>query len=268
MDRDILLKAFEAGSMPLTLEEIEMIMDEEMAKDPSEMDGDLVELCLDILTKATAGNKEKCEPEKNEELKGKKKIKFKKIFMFAAIIVILLGLAIPVCAKYIHSEASDDVVRYNTNHFEIDLSAENNEAVNYSDENVDIIKALNDKGIENVILPSELLKEEYVKSISYINEDGDYFYIEISFENITNRISGYIGITKHNTNETDFSIGQGNSHREYDSVKQLSLNGVDVLVFSNKEKSYIIYYDKNLEYEIHINNCDFKLSVEIAQTLA
>lgn len=267
MDRDILLKAFEAGSMPLTLEEIEMIMDEEMAKDPSEMDGDLVELCLDILTEATAGNKEKSEPEKNEDLKGKKKIKFKKIFMFAAIIAVLFGAAIPVCAKYIHSEASDDVVRYNTNHFEIDLSAENNEAVNYSDENVDIIKALNDRGIENVILPSELLKEEYVKSISYLNEERDYILFEIGFENKAKSIEGKISIIKHKKENTEFMIGQTNASGDYNSVKQFSINGMDVLVFDNNERSYITYIDNNMEYEIHINNHNFSLAVEIAQTL-
>lgn len=267
MDRDILLKAFKAGSMPLTLEEVEMIMDEEMAKDPSEMDGDLVELCLDILTKATIGNEDKSEPEKNENVKGKKKIKLGKIFMFAAVIAVLVGAAIPVCAKYIRSEASDDVVRYKTNHFEIDLSAENNDAVNYSDENVDIIKALSEMGIENVILPAELLKEEYVKNISYFNKNGDYILLEIDFENKDKDVKGKIAITKHKKDETEFLIGQNYIPDEYDSLKQISLNGMDILVFSDNKESYIIYVDNNAEYEIQILNCEFVSTVDIAKTL-
>lgn len=267
MDRDILLKVFKAGSMPLTLEEIEMIMDEEMAKDPSEMDGELVELCLDILTKATAGSEEKSVPEKNEIADGKKKIKLGKIFMFAAVIAVLLGVAIPVCAKYIRSEASEDVVKYNANHFEIDLSAENNDAVNYSDENIDIIKALNEKGIENVILPAELLKEEYVKTISSFDKDNNYFTVEINFDNIVNKIAGYIGITKHNTDETEFVFAQGNAHENYDSVKQISLNGMDILVFSSNKNSFISYVDTNCAYYIELANCDYDLALEIAKTL-
>lgn len=267
MDRDILLKVFEAGSMPLTLEEIEMIMDEEMAKDPSEMDGDLVELCLDILTKATQGNEEKSEPEKNEAIKGKKRIKLKSIFIFAAVIAVLLAAAIPVCAKYIRNEASDDVVKYKANHFEIDLSAENNGAVNYSDESVDIIKALNEKGIENVILPAELLKEEYVKNIESVEKNNLYIAISINFENKNRGIKGNIVITEYKTAVSEFMIGQVNTSKNFDSVKQLSINGMEVLVFYDNRESYIIYVDNNTEYKIHILNCEFNSIVNIAETL-
>lgn len=267
MDRDILLKVFEAGSMPLTLEEIEKIMDEEMAKDPSEMDGDLVEACLDILTKATAGNKEKNEPEKNEDGKGKKRIKLKKIFMFAAAIAVLLGLAVPVFGKYIRSEASENVVKYNANHFEINLSGENNTADNYSNESIDIIKALNEKGFDNVILPAELLKEEYDKSIISLENSALYITITISFENSVKNIEGNIVITKHKTDNTEFTIGQVNTSGKYDTVKQLSLNGMDVLVLSNNKRSYIVYVDNRYEYHIEYNNCNFDSAVEIANTL-
>ena len=267
MDRDILLKVFEAGSMPLTLEEIEMIMDEEMAKDPSEMDGDLVEACLDILTKATAGNNEKSEPEKNEDDKGKKRIKLKKIFMFAAVIAVLLGLAVPVFGKYIRSEASESVVKYNANHFEVDLSGENNTAGNYSDENIDIIKALNQNGIDNVILPAEILKDEYVKNISTLEENDLYISIVINFESKSNGFEGRIGITKHKTDNTEFTIGQVNTSSKYDSVKQLSLNGMNILVFSENEKSFINYVDSNCVYYIELMNCGYDSAIEITKTL-
>ena len=270
MDRDILLKAFEAGSMPLTLEEIEMIMDEEMAKDPSEMDGDLVEMCLDILTKATVKCEDKAdensETAKQENGKNKKRIKLKRMLLFAAVIAVLLGFAVPVCAKYIKSDASSGVVKYKANHFEIDLSAENNKAVNYSDESIDIIQALNEKGIENVILPSELLKEEYVKTISFFDNDNNYFTIEISFNN-GEGIEGKIGITKHKTEDSEFMIGQINASGNYDSVKQLSLNGMDILVFSDEKNSFIEYIDNNIEYFFALSNCDLDSALEIAKTL-
>lgn len=267
MDRDILLKVFKAGSIPLTLEEIEKIMDEEMAKDPSEMDGDLVEACLDILTKATAENKEKSAPEKNEDVKGKKRIKLKKIFMFAAIIAVLLGLAVPVFGKYIRSEASENVVKYNANHFEINLSGENKTASNYSDESIDIIKALNERGIENVILPTELLKDEYDKNIISFENSDLYITITISFENLAKNIKGNIVITKHKTDNTEFSIGLVNTSSKYNSVKQLSLDGMSVLVFSSNEKTFIAYIDNVYEYSIGINDYDLGSAIEIAKTL-
>lgn len=267
MDRDILLKVFKAGSIPLTLEEIEKIMDEEMAKDPNEMDGDLVEACLDILTKATAENKEKSEPEKNEDDKGKKRIKLKKIFMFAAVIAVLLGLAVPVFGKYIRSEASETVVKYNANHFEINLSGENKTADSYSDESIDIIKVLNEKGFDNVILPAELLKEEYIKSVSYFDENKDYMILEIRLVNEVKDIKGKISITKHKKDETEFLIGQNYIPDDYDSLKQVSLNGMDILVFSDNKKSHIIYVDNNMEYEIYLHECGFESAIGIAKTV-
>ena len=257
--------------MPLTLEEIEMIMDEEMAKDPSEMDGDLVEICLDLLTKASLKNEEKAaensETDHKEIGKNKKKIKLKRIFLFAAIIIVLLIAAVPVCAKYIKNEASSGVVKYNANHFEVDLSGENNKAVNYSNESADIIKVLNEKGFDNVILPTELLKEEYVKDISFLIEDGDYSHIEISFNNKLKKIAGKITIILHKKESTEFLIGKVNASGDYDSIKQLSINGMDVLVFNNSARSHITYIDNDCEYSIVFNNCDFKLVTEIAETL-
>ena len=271
MDRDILLKAFEAGSMPLTLEEIEMIMDEEMAKDPSEMDGDLVEMCLEILTKATVKCEDKAdensETAKQENGKNKKRIKLKRMLLFAAVIAVLLGFAVPVCAKYIKSDASSGVVKYKANHFEIDLSGENNKALNYSDESIDIIQALNDNGIENVILPSELLKEEYVKNIESVDKSNLYTTISINFDNKAEYFAGNIVITRHNTEVTEFMIGQVNTSGNYESVKQLSLNGMNILVFSRNKKSFINYVDSSCVYYIELVNCDFNLAVEIAETL-
>lgn len=268
MDRDILLQAFKAGSMPLTLEEIEMIMDEEMEKDPSEMDGDLVEICLDILTKASLKKEEKtAENSKTEDGKNKKRIKLKRMLLFAAIIIVLLIAAVPVCAKYIKNDASSGVVKYNANHFEVDLSGEDNKAVNYSDENVDIVKALNENGFDNVILPTELLKEEYIKNILSINKNSNYFFLEIGFENRSKNIEGKVSIIEHKKEDTEFMIGQVNAPGDYDSVKQISLNGMDILVFSNNKKSFITYIDSNYNYSIELVNCYYDTAIEIAKTL-
>lgn len=269
MDRDILLKAFDAGSMPLTLEEIEAIMDEEMAKDPSEMDGNLVEACLEILAEASAKSEAKAAEnngtDNKETVKNKKKIRLRRIFLFAAIIIVLLGVAVPVGAKYIRSDVSEKIVKFYADHFEIDLTAENNKAYNYSDDSVDIVKTLNEKGIENVILPSELLKDEYVKTISSLNEDKDYIIIEISFNNINT--NGYITIIEYKTENMDSLIGQSNASGNFDSVKQMILNGMSILVFGDNGNSYITYIDNNMEYEIHVSNRGYDFAVEIANTL-
>lgn len=51
MVKNIIVKVLKAYPMKFTLSIIERIMNKEMAKDPSKMDGDLIDLCIDILSK-------------------------------------------------------------------------------------------------------------------------------------------------------------------------------------------------------------------------
>ena len=54
---------------------------------------------------------------------------------------------------------------------------------------------------------------------------------------------------------------------EYDSAKQLSINGIDILVFGNKTNSSILYIDNDTEYDIALNNYDFNSAIEIAESM-
>lgn len=52
MEKDILLKMLRSDPSSFTLIEIEDMMDEELNKEPGEMDSELIDLCADILEKA------------------------------------------------------------------------------------------------------------------------------------------------------------------------------------------------------------------------
>ena len=60
MTKKQLLKILNDDSLELTVEELENIIEEELQKDDSEMDPDLIEYCLYYISKAEAnGSKEK-----------------------------------------------------------------------------------------------------------------------------------------------------------------------------------------------------------------
>lgn len=60
MTKKQLLKILNDDSLELTVEELENIIEEELQKDESEMDPDLIEYCLYYISKAEAdGGKEK-----------------------------------------------------------------------------------------------------------------------------------------------------------------------------------------------------------------
>lgn len=273
MNNDTLLKELKRNSMTFTVREIQEMMDEELNKNPEEMDTELVDLCADILNNIYFGTNVEKVTEINDNIENKKenkttsrKIKFSKILLIAAVFIIITSIAIPVSARYIHNETSDKIVQFFNDHFKIDLRSGNINAINHSDENIELIKQLNQAGFENIILPNDLLKYNYSKNDVAISEDESYLTAEINFK-IDNNISGYIGIIRHKTNLTEFAIGQGDIGDQYDSVKQITVNGMDILVFNHGEVSHIEYVDNNIEYSIYLEKCSFDSAIKIAESL-
>lgn len=196
-----------------------------------------------------------------------KRVKFTKALLIAAIIVVILSIAIPVSAKYIYNDASDAIVQFFNDHFHIDLRAGNTNAINHSDDNDEIIKYLKEKGFDNVIIPSEFLKTEYEKTIVDFSEDSDFLYVHINFKSRSSELTGEILLTKHKNSSTEFVMGQDTISDRFNSIKQISVNGMDVLVISNDERSMIQYLDGNVVYDIGLNNCNLETAIEIAETL-
>ncbi len=277
MNNDTLLETLKSDSMSFTLAEIEEMMDEELNKDPSEMDTDLIDICADIINKAYAKVKEdsvslSIQNQKIAENASKenkiKRIKFGKILLVAAIIAIICAIAVPVCAKFVHTEASDNIVRFFDNHFNIDLRKGDTDAGEYSDTNNDLVQQIQEAGIDNVILPAVFLSDQYKTEIAFTNDDEFYTEVEIDFQNKDENISGNIVITKHKTDDTLFIMGQGQMAEQYDTVKQITVNGMDVLVFASNSSCYIDYIDNDTEYSISFNDgCTLEQAIKIAESL-
>lgn len=277
MNNDTLLETLKSDSMSFTLAEIEEMMDEELNKDPSEMDTDLIDICADIINKAYAKVKEdsvslSIQNQKIAENASKenkiKRIKFGKILLVAAIIAIICAIAVPVCAKFVHTEASDNIVRFFDNHFNIDLRKGDTDAGEYSDTNNDLVQQIQEAGIDNVILPAVFLSDQYKTEIAFTNDDEFYTEVEIDFQNKDENISGNIVITKHKTDDTLFIMGQGQMVEQYDTVKQITVNGMDVLVFASNSSCYIDYIDNDTEYSISFNDgCTLEQAIKIAESL-
>lgn len=273
MDNLTLLETLKSKSMTFSLEEIQEIMDEELNKNPEEMDTELIDLCAEILDKVyfntqgeTAASETESKSINENTKKNSKGIKFRKVLLIAAIFIIITSIAIPVSARYVHNETSDKIVHFFSDHFKIDLRSGNKNAISHSDENIDIVKNLNDAGFESIILPSDLLKNDYAKDDISISKDESYLTAEIDFK-MDNDISGYISIIKHRTTLTEFAIGQEDINDQYDSVKQITVNGMDILVFNHEEKSHIEYVDNNIEYSIFLDKCSFDSAIKIAESL-
>lgn len=263
MNREDLNKLLKAKPLTFTYAEIEQMMDEEMAKDPEEMDTEFVDLCVEVLSKAISEKAEKNAEQKNKRIR----LRLTKIFAVAIIIVLSIGFAIPVSAKYVYNDTSDKIVRFYEDHFSINLRNANAGDDIQFDNSADLIAELQESGFDNVILPSALLEDDYTYSVNITEESDTVITALIDFETPNNNsvIRGTItkfknGLGNLFDNETQMTV-------EYDSAKQLVLNGIDVFIFGNKKISSITYVDNDIYYDINLENVNFDTAIEIAKSL-
>lgn len=266
MNREDLIRILKSEPIKFTYAEIEQMMDEELAKSPDEMDTDFVDLCAETLCKALSASTEK-EPETDKtENKKYKRIKFVKIIAIAAVVTVILGIAVSAAAKHINNDASAKIVQFCVDHFSVNLRNSETEADKHSNDNNGLVAELKKSGFDNVILPSVLLKGDYTYTVK-ITENDEFIAAYIDFENKNDSSVIYTTITKHKNGINSLFNNNTELTTEYDSAKQLSLNGMDILVFGNKEASTITYIDDNTDYCIYFNNDNFDSAVEIAESI-
>lgn len=236
------------------------MLDEELAKPPEEMDTDLVDLCLDALDGKfdnipdSTADKISADNDCDAKSKNKKRVKIGRILLIAAIVALILGLSVTAGAKFLSIDASEDVVQYSDDGFNVNLKN------NTSD---DIISVLGNDGLNNIVLPAEITDGTYKVS---------NYYLDLSDENIpkynfdifsdTNRI-GKVSIRAY-INNFDFSNGNRKVDSDFQNVMQIDKDNYTVLVFGDDKDSYIYYIIDNFEYSISFD-ADFSTAYEIAK---
>lgn len=277
MTKETLIKILSEKSMPFSEKEIHEMLDAELEKDPAEMDTDFVDLCLDVLDGKygegyyvedndnddnNSDNADKDTDTDNgaedkKDKPNKKRIKFGKALLIAAVVTVTLACSITAGAKLVQINASDDTVTYNGDHFSINLNGK--DAENTVE---DIVQTLTQDGIENVVLPSAILNDDYVIR-DYNNSENT---VSFHFESNTSEIYGDLIISKFD-DEYNFSSGQGEANDEYYSAEEINSNGFNILKFESDNLNTLIYVADNNEYTVTLHNCDTEKAMEIAETI-
>lgn len=247
MNTQKLKKAAKEKAFNFTKEEIEAIMDEELDKNPDEMDTELVEQCLAVL-----GNF----AEKEKQPAKKKSVNIRKVFLIAAIIALLVAVCVPVGADWIKLDADSDRVQYVDGHFVINKDK--------NVESCDLEHELSVYGFEDAVYPRALLGEGFtISDVSYENfETGD---IEMFVKLLGEDTDGYMNIHRYVIDAPRREVLSD----DFNSVKQTNINGVDVFVFSEKSgKEAVIDYTVNsCNYYIWLSNCSPEDALRIAETI-
>lgn len=277
IDKTLLSKILNEKGMMLTAKEIEEIMDAETAKPEEEMDTELVDLCATALVQKYYPEL-KNEPEipmfcpweeetKQQEQKStqpqkKRLVSFKKVFLVAAVIVLVFAIAIPAGAALFNGAAANSIIEFCEDHFKINLKKEKTTSPAQNE----LVNQMILESLDSLMLPEELLSDEYQKSVTNVIKDEYKNAIYISITNESNDFAGNLVVTQYNDSNVEAINGLGDVSEMHKYFKQLLINNIDVVVFGNDQQIYINYIEGNTGYEIMLN-CTFETAVSIAETI-
>lgn len=238
----------------LSKEEIKSLIDKELTKNPKDVDTDYIDLCFELMSI--------CEKSQNNVVSIKPGY-IKKPIMVAAVIMVLCISLISVSAIYFN--IPEKIAQLINGNAELQYPMENADttADGYALLETDLAKELESFGITPVTFP-EALVEENCKITKVENATIDetisldaYIYFNFSDYDGSARISQlkpqdeWVGI------ETVMDVKAG---------EIIKSNGIDVLVFEQKEICTIKYKDGLTEYSIYLY-CDFETAKEFAKTI-
>ena len=272
MTKKQLLKILNDDSLELTVEELENIIEEELQKDDSEMDPDLIEYCLYYISKAeTDGGKEKkadiagsdkiTEPPAADKLKKSRfNNKLKKLLIIAATIALLLvttGIATVATNKKVKNSA----ISFYENHIQVHFDKQKDES---GIPGTEIAAELRKHDISDLKLPAMFLSSDCI--YDNIFEDNIDGLKVTSFSYRANNLSGKVSIRKFYSNESVLPIDFNNT-TNYSKVEELSVNGLTVFVIEQENFCSIAYQDNLIQYMMYLNT-DFASAIEIAKTIS
>ena len=277
--KEKLEKFISDSSVELDLAEVEALMDAEVEKPEAEMDTELVDMCAAILAKAYNPGFEEGKPAQmyrpwedeevpatentaNAKTDKKNPVSFRRtVLVVAAVLAILFVVALPAGARLFVDGAPDGIVQFCSRVFKINLNKDEPTTANEND----LVNQMILDSLDTLMLPQVLLGDDYTKEVR-TDQNEHMTTIWISVNNIEQEISGLLTITQFKSADHNMTNGQVNVSEIYKYYKQMTINGEDIIVFGNGEKSYINYSDGATNYQISLV-CDFDTMVSVAETI-
>lgn len=255
------MKILNDDSLELTVEELENIIEEELQKDESEMDPDLIEYCLYYINKAESnkGKDKKTEPDTKKPKKHRFGGKAKKILIIAATAALLL-VAMGVAGIATDEKAKSNAFSFYEDHIRVHFDKPKEDD---GMPGTEVAEELKKHDIADPKLPAMFFSSDCI--YGNIVEDNVDNIKDINIEYRNNEISGRLFISKFYSKEIIPSIDFTGT-TSYSKVEELSVNDLTVFVIERENSCSITYLDNATQYVIHLGT-DFESTVEIAKTI-
>ena len=246
-------------SVLMSKQELEEIIENELNKSESEMDADLIEYCLDNIKKLQLSE----EDNKNEESKKVFVINPKIWRVLVAMSVILV---FAVTASAIYFNIPENIAQLIDGNAELDYNLENADttADGYALLETDLAKELESFGITPVTFPEALVSDEckILKIENLTVNKAISLDAHINFE-----YKGLLGgVLIEQFMPVDSEWVGSSTVMDVEAGEMINVNGMDVLVFEQKDNCTVTYKDGLTEYNIYLE-CDFETAKEFAKTI-
>lgn len=254
--KEELLKAADSGLTDLSCKQIKKLIQKESQKNYEDINTDFIDLCFDVLEM-----KQKDKSSKMSNIKiSSKKNSAKKTLIVAAVFMVFIATTLTVSAQF-NLNIPQKIVQLINGNAEIDYNLENADttADEYALLNSDLAKKLADYGITPVTFPEEMINENCniykieKRTVDETISKDIYMYFEYD------GCYGNLSITQLAEN-LDW-VGK-QSVMDVVSGQKIQVNGMDILIFEQKDSCIIQYKDNLTEYNIYIeSNLDTALKL-------
>lgn len=240
---------------------IEQMMEKELEKEPEEINMEFVDACMNYLTGYSNNDapKEKDKVIVNENnIHKNKRIRFSRILIAAAIALIVVSVSVTVYAKANNLKMSDVFVNMFSDHATIDYSEKNttNDEATTAYNESNLYKELQEGGIENIVLPSQLYSAKY-EDIEWNND-----FTEISANFISQIDNEKFGVTIETFTEEKW-IQNPDIQGEFTNSKKVTVDGIDVYLFEREGNSKKV--NTTISYQIDLTQYDIACYYSIEQ---
>lgn len=243
-------------------ENLNRIIDEEMEKSEEEMDTELIEYCLDKLSKLEAEIPYTEEKKGNGDSNGKHiKLKYKKVIAIAAAITVLLVGTLSVSAVVYDGNLFDGIVELYNDYIRINFDKTNEKADEYQLLGTELAKELADNGFSEILLPEAFFSDEYnitkmeYETFEYINS------VNIMFE-YKNKLG--------NIQISEYAIAEIVPDVEFlnvtSNIEEIEIGNITVYCFMQNKSVAITYRDGLSVYFIQIP-MNLDEAIEFAKTI-
>jgi len=224
MNKEILKNVLRTSSVEFSYAEIEKMLNDELEKSTEEMDTELVELCIDVLSNyVNEGNKIFDEEALPKKAKTCKKPIVKKIFLVAAIVSVVLMLSITVSANIFDIDLPAEIVKIFGDRISLNLTGES------KDNN-----SLDEEGLLSVFYSEKCV----IESRSF---DEDKNETKIQFSVNDTEVYGNITILPYFL--LDNGLGDNSLFTNIEQIKQIVINETELTVASAADGYVFVAYN-------------------------